>query len=114
MQASIELLLEIGVETVATRILALKSQLVSGLREQGFEILAPADGPSASGITTFTHADRGKLPGLYRHLLDHGVIPSFRQDRAGVPYLRFSPHFYNTEDEIGRVLDLIADAKPRS
>ena len=35
------------------------------------------------------------------------VVPSLRRDRSGQAYLRFSPHFYNTESEIDRVIDLV-------
>lgn len=107
MKASIDLLQEIGIDRVASRILELKSQFVVGLRERGFEIVPPEEGTWASGITTFTHSARARIPDYYRHLLDHGVIPSFRHDRAGIPYLRFSPHFYNTIAEIERVFELM-------
>ena len=36
-----------------------------------------------------------------------GVITSLRADRAGQKYIRLSPHFYNTDDELRRVLELI-------
>ena len=61
----------------------------------------------ASAITTFTHPERQRIPDLYHGLLDLGVIPSFRHDRAGSPHVRFSPHFYNTPREIERVFELI-------
>jgi len=30
-----------------------------------------------------------------------------RSDRAGRKYLRLSPHFYNTDAELGRVLEMV-------
>jgi selenocysteine lyase/cysteine desulfurase len=31
-----------------------------------------------------------------------------RADRTGQKYIRLSPHFYNTDAELERVLDLVA------
>jgi len=35
-------------------------------------------------------------------------VCSPRQDREGRHYVRFSPHFYNTEAEVDRVLEVLA------
>jgi len=37
------------------------------------------------------------------------VIASYRQDRAGTQAIRFSPHFYNTEEEFDRVIASLSD-----
>jgi len=34
-------------------------------------------------------------------------VTSLRADRAGRRYIRLSPHFYNTDVELQRVLDLL-------
>ena len=36
------------------------------------------------------------------------VVASLRYDREGRDYLRFSPHFYNTEAEIDRAVAVLA------
>ncbi|HYE33091.1 MAG TPA: hypothetical protein VEH27_16815 [Methylomirabilota bacterium] len=36
-----------------------------------------------------------------------GIVTSLRFDRAGTKYIRLSPHFYNTDPELQRVLDLL-------
>lgn len=112
MQASIELLTGIGIEKVAERLLVLKKQIVAGVQELGFEIAGPTDGTSASGITSCTdRKDPRRVESLYRALLEAGIVTSFRHDRAGVPYLRFSPHFYNTRAEIGEMLAILQKAR---
>lgn len=112
MQASIELLTGIGIEKVAERLLVLKKQIVVGVQELGFEIAGPTDGTSASGITSCTdRKDPGRVESLYRALLEAGIVTSFRHDRAGVPYLRFSPHFYNTRAEIEKMLAILRKAR---
>jgi cysteine desulfurase/selenocysteine lyase len=34
-------------------------------------------------------------------------VTSLRADRKGQQYIRFSPHFYNTDDELQRAVDLL-------
>jgi selenocysteine lyase/cysteine desulfurase len=48
------------------------------------------------------------MPALFDRLTSEQVICSARQDRQGRQYIRFSPHFYNTEAEVDHILDVIA------
>src|SRR6266481_2625927 len=57
MKAAIDLLLEIGIASVAERILAIRARLVDGLQRMGFVVLGPADGPNASGIVTVSRPE---------------------------------------------------------
>ncbi len=107
MLAAIEMLLSIGIETVSERILHLRQRLADGAVELGYEMLSPMSSPERSGIVTFRHPVNPIRP-LFDKLTTHHVIASHRFDRAGAEYLRFSPHFYNTEAEIDRVLDLLS------
>jgi selenocysteine lyase/cysteine desulfurase len=107
MKATIDLLLEIGIEKVAERILAIRSRLIFGLVEFGFTPLgATTNAAHFSGIITVSHPTRD-IPSLFKRLSENRVVCSPRQDRQGNHYLRFSPHFYNTEDEVDRVLELL-------
>src|SRR3984893_7913623 len=107
MKAGIDLLLRIGIDRVADRILAIKSRLAEGAQRLGFNILGPATGPNTSGITTVWDQARD-MPALFDRLTSEQVICSARQDRQGRQYIRFSPHFYNTEAEVDHILDVIA------
>src|SRR5258707_5947343 len=107
MKATIDLLLEIGIEKVAERILSIRSRLVLGLVELGFTPLGATTNDSHfSGIITVSHPTRD-IPSLFKRLSENRVVCSPRQDRQGNHYLRFIPHFYNTEDEVDRVLELL-------
>ncbi|HEV3210885.1 MAG TPA: aminotransferase class V-fold PLP-dependent enzyme [Chthoniobacterales bacterium] len=110
MKAGIDLLLEIGIDRIASRILTVKSRLADGLQRLGFNILGPATGPNASGITTVWDPARN-MKALFERLISERIICSPRQDRQGRQYIRFSPHFYNTEAEVDHILDVIARAK---
>ena len=109
MKAALELLLEQGVDRIAARLLDLKAVLLGELVPLGFEVLGPVLGPNASGITTVWHPRRSAST-LFRVLEEGGVVASLRHDRAGREYLRFSPHFYNTEAELFRVAEVLRGA----
>ena len=107
MKAAIDFLLEIGIDKIAQRILSIRSRLVSGLTELGFTLLGENNTPMhQSGIITVAHPNRD-IVSEHKRLLENGIVCSPRQDRQGNQYLRFSPHFYNNEDEIDRVLDVL-------
>src|SRR5215472_11921948 len=110
MKAAIDFLLEIGIDKIAQRILSIRSRLTSGLTELGFALLGETNSPThQSGIITVAHPGRD-ISSEHKRLLENGIVCSPRQDRQGNQYLRFSPHFYNTEDEIDRVLEVLKTA----
>ncbi len=106
MQASLELLLAVGLEAVATRIGALIKRLSEGLGELGFQTAGPVEGRSASGILAVTHPS-AEMSDLFQKLQNHRVTASLRHDRQRRAYLRWSPHFYTTEEEIDRTVELV-------
>ena len=107
MKAGIDLLLGIGINHVSERIRANTARLVDGLHRLGFTILGPSSGPNTSGIVTVSRPGTS-IQALFDRLTSEHVVCSPRQDRQGRDYIRFSPHFYNTEAEIDRVLEVLA------
>ena len=109
MKAALELIGGWGIGNVGERILELKGHLVPRLEALGFELKGPRSGGTASGTTTFRHpgvaAER-----LHGALEAGGVMGSLRHDRQGAGYVRLSPHFYNTEAELDRVLGILRGA----
>ena len=110
MKAGLELLLEKGIPQVSEQLLRLKTRLVEGLEPLGFRFIGPKSGLNASGITTAFREEGSGPPveKVFEHLAAQKISPSLRHDRAGRAYLRFSPHFYNTEAEMDRVVAEIA------
>ncbi len=106
MKAALEHLLAHGMDVVAARLLELKAHLVGQLDPLGFTILGPREGPAASSITTFRHAAISSTA-LFAALEKARVIASLRHDREGRDYLRFSPHFYNTEAELDHAVSAL-------
>ncbi len=101
------LIVELGVENIARELLRKRAWLVPALQAKGCTVLQ-ADAPpeAASGIVSFSRPG-GDLPALHQKLLEAGVVTSLRADRAGQKYIRLSPHFYNTDAELERVLELV-------
>jgi len=106
MKAAMELLIEAGIDNVSARLLHLNAYIQQRLKPLGFEFAGQPQGCLPSGIVTASHPDRD-VARLFDHLAANKVAVSHRHDRAGKAYLRFSPHFYNTEAEVDRIADLI-------
>ena len=98
---------KIGLVTISERLLLLKSKLVSQLESLGYKIHGPKDGINASSITTFNH-EKQKASIVFEKLNEAGIVSSCRKNRQGEEFLRFSPHFYNTEREIDQAMGVLA------
>jgi selenocysteine lyase/cysteine desulfurase len=105
--ASMELTLEIGVADTAAELLRKRALLVPALQKKGFTVLnAEAKPENASGIVSFFQPGKD-LAALNQKLSDAGIVASLRTDRKGQNYIRLSPHFYNTDAELSRTLELL-------
>jgi cysteine desulfurase/selenocysteine lyase len=105
LKAALELLLEIGVDNIAARLLTLRAQLIPALQAKGWTVLQPdAPAQNASGIVTFYRPETD-MAAIHQQLRAAHIETSLRADRAGQQYLRVSPHFYNTDEEIQRLLE---------
>jgi selenocysteine lyase/cysteine desulfurase len=130
--AAMELALEIGVENIAAELLRKRAWLVPALQAKGFTVLnadsgtgvPPVSSKNEKGLKPETHGQDdhatknaggiisffqpGKdLTAQHKKLAEAGVITSLRGDRRGQNYIRLSPHFYNTDAELQRVLELL-------
>ena len=99
--ASLDLLLEVGIEAVQERLRLLTDRLVDGLRDAGYRVLSPRGASEWSGIVTFDSPVH-ETEALHRTLRSHRIIGARRG--GGI---RISPHFYNTEEEVLRVVDAL-------
>lgn len=113
MQASLKLIVETGIEAIAERILMLRRHLLDAVRPLGYRLyietvdLDPATTDrERSGIITLTHPDRD-MRELARNLKANRIAVSLRENRVGEPFVRVSPHFYNTPQELDRVIALL-------
>ncbi len=107
LRASLELILEIGVENIAAELLRKRAILVPAILSKGYTVLQPdSPTPNLSGIVSFHRAGED-MAAIHSKLAAANIVTSLRGDRAGNRYLRLSPHFYNTDAELNRVLELL-------
>ncbi len=105
------LVASIGREEIASHILGLTAQLIAGLERLGYEVISPhASDAERSGIVCFKpRPGQGSNVELTERLLAQGIVVAAR---SGI--VRVSPHFYNTEGEIERLLEALEGVSPKS
>lgn len=101
--AAIDWLLEVGPARVEQRVLELAGRIEAGLAQLGFESCYERTARSASGIVAAAHPSAPARP-LCKQLAARGFQVA---ERRGL--LRLSPHFYNSEEEIDRCLENVAE-----
>lgn len=113
MGASLRMLLDEGTVNIAARLLHLRRVLVSQLREKGYQLYLEAwdtgvEGNDAQRSAIVTFWRRGEdMEAVFARLRANGVTASLRRNREGRVLIRFSPHFYNTEEEVARAVALL-------
>jgi len=95
-----EIIDEVGIDAIVARNRMLTDRLVMRAVEAGFT-LRLAEPEHRTAIVMIAHDDP---PGAIGYLKEHGVIVDYRPG-----FVRVSPHFYNTEDEVDRCVDLLSD-----
>lgn len=106
---ALKLIHEADPERIAARLLAIRQQLLDGLYALGFALFvedAKADDTLPSANITVWHPDRD-MQAVHESLTAKNVMTSLRRAVDGRTLVRFSPHFYNTDAEIARAIDLL-------
>jgi selenocysteine lyase/cysteine desulfurase len=94
--AALDLLAEVGVEVIRERILATNELLKEGLASRGWRITSPQ--PLASGIFAAVPPSNDPRRVAWK-LEEKNIIVTAREGAV-----RFSPHFYNDREEVGKIL----------
>lgn len=97
LRAAIDLILEVGVDAIEERVLALARSVRDGARERGIALACDADGDEASGIVGLKLED---APALAAALEQRGVVAAAR---GGC--LRVATHHFNSEEDVARLLE---------
>jgi len=108
MGASIDLLLEIGIEEISSSVHHLTTVLCAGLAAKDYRVFSPRDAEGErSGIVTFDppYPDTRLTPApaqIVADLEQQGIVIAAREGR-----LRARPHFYNTEEQMERLVEAL-------
>lgn len=95
-----EIVDEIGIEQIRARNAALTERLIEQVLGAGFRVRCARDPVQRSAIVMVAHDDPA---GAVAHLAARGIIVDHRPG-----FVRVSPHFYNTEEEIDRITHELA------
>ena len=98
--AALGLLLETGIENIEKRVMSLGDLIINELNKRNIKIYSSTQLPERSGNISFVlNKDVNQL---YSFMLENKVKLTVRDE-----LVRFSPHFYNHEEEILKVFDLL-------
>lgn len=101
MRAAMDLVLELGVETIREHAVRIATLLADGLESIGWTVASPR--PIGSPIIGATPPNVEKsIRWLHGEIEKKGIVTAPREG-----LLRFSPHYYNDEDEVGRVIEAL-------
>lgn len=102
LRAAVKMLLEVGIERIAAHTRLLTDRLTERLQEKGFRIASCLRSEHRSAIVSF---EVGDPEAVWARLRRRGIAVSPRE-----AYIRVSPHFYNTPEEIDRFLEEVTVA----
>jgi selenocysteine lyase/cysteine desulfurase len=94
-----EIIDQVGIEAIQARNRTLTDALLARCRAEGFGLTTPSDPNHRSAIVMIRHPDPA---GAVARLAEEGIIVDYRPG-----HIRISPHFYNTEEEIAQVVDVL-------
>ena len=101
LKGSVDLLAGVGVDGIAPRVRALTERFIQGITAKGYCVISPRGGDEWSGIVTFVAKEAADHQPIWRRLrAEHRTEIAVREGR-----LRCSPHFYNTEAQIDRLVE---------
>jgi selenocysteine lyase/cysteine desulfurase len=98
-------LLEQGVGHIEEHNQRLVSRLVDGLDLEKYNLLSPRERDARSTLVFISHKQPSRNGKIYNALRQSGVHIAFRAGK-----LRFSPHLYNTDEEIDYALSVLESA----
>lgn len=103
--ASLEYFNKLGIENIEKKVLRLSRYLIDGLKELGLKVNTPEESEKRAGIVTYTNETYDQNAETYETMKKKGINIAHRYT-GGVGGIRISPHFFNTEEEIDKVLQV--------
>jgi len=100
---ALKMVLNLGVESIERRILKLTNHLIESVKKLGLKLQTPEEPQYRSGVVNFK-IDKPKE--VAESLSHKDIIISARAHG-----LRVSPHFYNTEEEIDKLMEEIKNVE---
>ena len=103
LEASLKTLLEFGIEAIESHILALTQILLAEIENMnGVKLLSPVQTNKRAGIVTIKLQDSMDSQKFFNSMTSQKIFISLREGM-----LRFSPHFYNSDEEIEETVEVL-------
>jgi cysteine desulfurase/selenocysteine lyase len=102
LEASLSLLLETGIERIASHLLELTDYLCERLEGRGYEVVSSRLPAEKSQIVCLRHRGEWTAAALYSRLKKQNIVTAPRGDR-----LRVAPHLYNTAEDVEALLSAL-------
>ena len=102
LRSSLTLIRVVSIDRIAAYLLELTDYLCQELEGSSYEVVSSRQDSEKSQIVCIRHRGGVDPMSLYTHLRRQNIITAPRGGR-----LRISPHFYNTTDEIDRLVHLL-------
>lgn len=102
LKASLELLTKFDTAAVALYLEELTDYLCEKIDSQNYEIVSSRAKGEKSQIVCIKHRHGLSSMSIYKHLVEKNIVTAPRGER-----LRIAPHFYNTTDDIDRLLEAL-------
>ncbi len=99
--ASLKMLQELGIQSIERSVIAYTEQVITAIEAIGGRVVSPRSAKNRSGIVCFDMPG-DDLPARRRACQREGVVLSYRSG-----YLRVSPHAYNDDDDLERLIDAL-------
>lgn len=103
LDAALSLLEEAGTEAIAAQVLALAGDAAEKLEAKGYHVTSPRADDQRAGLVMFQHPAHSN-EAVLQALTEAGVTAAVRGGK-----LRFSPHFYNTFEEIEQAVAMLPE-----
>ncbi|HSZ57205.1 MAG TPA: aminotransferase class V-fold PLP-dependent enzyme [Tepidisphaeraceae bacterium] len=102
LKASVELLANVGIDAVAKRLKTLTDHFIARVSGKGYQLLSPRNHEQWSGSVAFMSRRHDHQPIVAALRKEHRIEIALREGR-----LRCSPHFYNTEAQLDRLVEAL-------
>lgn len=103
--ASLNFFNVLGARNIQSKVRELSGYLIEGLKDLGVKVNTPIKPEERGGLVTYNTGRHSLNLKSYKALLDNAIIVALRY-QMGVGGIRVATHFFNTEEDVDRLLNV--------